>query len=415
MDRSSWACCWPSRRGCCRWEVIMPEQPFPSNFGRGHIAFLVTALAALASAAVGLFAQQQVAELLLLGGLGALFVLTGTLGSDWCQRFTSQRVVTLYFAIQVLLANAIIFIGREQSLVALILFPLAAQGVMMLSSRGGYLLGALLVVTALVSFGALESGRLVSTVAGSLALAAGVVFSMVFTKVAVRENIARAEVERLNLELATANRKLREYAAQVQELAVANERNRLAREIHDSLGHYLTVINMQLEASGQVFERDPQKAIAFMRKAQSLAQEGLTDIRRSVAALRSAPLDNQPLPKAIEDLVAELQASGMVTQFHVEGHLPDLSPQVELTLYRAAQEALNNIRKHAHASRADVVLTAMPDRLRIVVSDNGVGGKRTDGGFGLLGVAERVKLLGGTFVAQPVSNGGFEFVVEVPT
>ncbi len=392
----------------------MPEQPFLLTFNRSHIAFLVTALAALASAAVGLFAQQKTAELLLLGGLGALFVLMGTLGSDWCQRFKSQRIVTLYFVFQVLLANAIIVIGREQALVALILFPLAAHGVMMLSSRGSYLLGALLVVTALVSFGALES-RLISTVVGGLALAAGVVFSMVFTKVAVRENIARAEVERLNLELATANRKLREYAAQVQELAVANERNRLAREIHDSLGHYLTVINVQLEAAGQVFERDPQNAVAFVRKAQSLTQEGLTDIRRSVAALRSAPLDNQPLSKAIEDLVAELQASGMVTQFRVEGDLPDLSPQVELTLYRAAQEALNNIRKHAHASRADVVLTAMPDRLQIVVTDNGVGGKRTDGGFGLLGVRERVKLLGGTFVAQSVSNGGFEFIVEVPT
>lgn len=393
----------------------MPEQPLLLSFNRFHIAFLVTALAALASVAVALFAQKKIVELLLLGGLGALFVLTGTLGSNWCQRFTSRRIVYLYFAFQVLLANAIIIIGREQSLVALILFPLATHGVMMLSSRGTYLLGALLVVTALMSFGALESGRLISTVVGGLALAAGMVFSIVFTKVAVRENIARAEVERLNLELATANSKLREYAAQVQELAVANERNRLAREIHDSLGHYLTVINVQLEAASRVFGRDPQKAVAFVRKAQSLAQEGLTDIRRSVADLRSAPLDNQPLPKAIEDLVTELQASGMVAQFRVEGDLPDLSPQVELTLYRAAQEALNNVRKHAHASRADVVLTAMPDRLRIVVSDNGVGGKRTDGGFGLLGVRERVKLLGGTFVAQPVSNGGFEFAVEVPT
>ncbi|MBM3180982.1 MAG: sensor histidine kinase [Chloroflexi bacterium] len=392
----------------------MPEQPFLLSFNRFHIAFLATALAALASTAVGLFAQKKIEELLLLGGLGALFVLTGTLGSDWRQRFTSPRVVYLYFAFQVLLANAIIIIGREQSLVALILFPLATHGVMMLSSRGAYLLGALLVVTALVSFGALESGRLIDTVVGGLALAAGVVFSMVFTKVAVRENIARAEVERLNLELATANRKLREYAAQVQDLAVANERNRLAREIHDSLGHYLTVINVQLEAASRVFERDPQKAVVFVRKAQSLAQEGLTDIRRSVADLRSAPLDSQPLPKAIEDLVAELQASGMVAQFRVEGDLPDLSPQVELTLYRAAQEALNNVRKHAHASRADVTLTVLPGRLRIVVSDNGVGSKWTEGGFGLLGVRERVKLLGGTFAAQSISNGGFEFVVEVP-
>ena len=131
----------------------MPEQPFLSISRRGHVPFLVTALAAMAPVAVDLFVQQQIAELLLLGGLGALFVLMGTLGSDWCQRSTSQRAVYLYFAFQALLANAIIIIGREQPLVALILFPLAVHGVMMLSSRGAYLLAALLVVTALVSFG----------------------------------------------------------------------------------------------------------------------------------------------------------------------------------------------------------------------------------------------------------------------
>src|SRR3990172_2889235 len=117
---------------------------------------------------------------------------------------------------------------------------------------------------------------------------------MVFTRGAVRENIARAEVERLNLELATANRKLREYAAQVQELAVANERNRLAREIHDSLGHYLTVINVQLEAASRVFERDPQKAVAFVRKAPSGAGEVWPDFRRWGAPPRGAPLDTHP-------------------------------------------------------------------------------------------------------------------------
>lgn len=393
----------------------MPEQQLPLIFKRSHIAFLVTALAALASAAADIFAQQKITELLLLGSLGVIFILLGTFGWDWCQRFTSRRVVTLYFVFQVLLANTVIRIGREQALVALILFPLAAQGIMMLSSRGAYLLGTLLVVTALVSFGALESGPQVSTIVGGVALAAGIVFSMEFTQVAVRENIARAKVEHLNAELAEANRRLREYVAQVQELTVANERNRLAREIHDSLGHYLTVINVQLEAASQVFEHDPQKAVAAVRKAQVLAQEGLADVRRSVAGLRSSPVANQSLSKAIEGLVAELHASGVITHYHVEGSLPGLSPQVELTLYRAAQEALNNIRKHAHASSADIVLTAMPDCLRLAINDNGVGSKRSGSGFGLLGVRERVKLLGGTFVAQSASNGGFEFVVEIPT
>ena len=393
----------------------MPEQQLPLTFKRSHTAFLVTALAALVSAAADIFAQQKITELLLLGSLGVLFILLGTFGRDWCQRFTSRRIVYTYFTVLVLLANAIIFLGRGQALVALILFPLAAQGVMMLSPRGAYSLGALLVVSALVSFGALEEGQSIRTAVGGLALAAGVIFSVVFTQVAVRENIARAEVERLNAELAEANRKLSEYAAQVQELSIANERNRLAREIHDSLGHYLTIINVQLEAAGQVFEQDPHKAVAAMRKAQALAQEGLTDVRRSVAGLRSAPVDNQNLPKAIEGLVAELHASGVITHYHVEGNLPGLSPQVELTLYRAAQEALNNIRKHAHASSADIALTAMPNCLRLAISDNGVGSKQSGSGFGLLGVRERVKLLGGTFVAQSASNGGFEFVVEVPT
>ena len=393
----------------------MPNQQHPLIFKRSHLAFLVTALAALASAAADLFTRRQITGLFILGGLGTLFVLLGTFGRDWCQRLTSRWVVYLYFAILVLMANAIIFLGRGQALVALILFPLAAQGVMMLSSRRAYVLGALLVVTALVSFGALESGQSTNTVVGGLALAAGVIFTTAFTQVAVRENVARAEVERLNAELAEANRKLSEYAAQVQELAIANERNRLAREIHDSLGHYLTIINVQLEAASQVFTQDPQKAVAAMRKAQALAQEGLTDVRRSVAGLRSGPIDNQTLPKAIEGLVAELHASGVMTHYHVEGDLPGLSPQVELTLYRAAQEALNNIRKHAHASRADVVLAAAPDCLRLAINDNGVGSKRSGSGFGLLGVRERVKLLGGTFVAQSASNGGFEFVVEVPT
>lgn len=393
----------------------MPEQQLSLIFQRSHIAFLATALAALTSAAADLFARQQVTELLILGSLGGLFVLLGTLGRDWCQQLTSRWLVYLYFSILLLLANAIIFIGRGQALVALILFPLAAQGVMMLSPRGAYVLGALLVVTALVSFGALESGQSKNTVVGGLALTAGVIFTVAFTQVAVRENVARAEVERLNAELAEANRKLSEYAVQVQELSIANERNRLAREIHDSLGHYLTIINIQLEAASQVFEHDPPKAVTAVRKAQALAQEGLTDIRRSVAGLRSGPIDNQTLSKAIEGLVAELHTSGVMTYYHVEGELPGLSPQVELTLYRAAQEALNNIRKHAHASRADVTLTATPDCLRLAISDNGVGSQRAGSGFGLLGVRERVKLLGGTFVAQSASNGGFEFVVEVPT
>ena len=101
------------------------------------------------------------------------------------------------------------------------------------------------------------------------------VFVVVFTQIAVREREARAEVERLAAELTEANRKLREYADQVEELATARERNRLAREIHDSLGHYLTVVNVQIEAARAVID-DRDRALDVLRKAQLLTHEGLT-------------------------------------------------------------------------------------------------------------------------------------------
>src|SRR5258708_3470428 len=144
--------------------------------------------------------------------------------------------------------------------------------------------------------------------------AVGIVCVGVFSYFAISERASRAEVERLAAELQAANQKLREHAAQVEELATAKERNRLAREIHDSLGHYLTVINMQLEAAQVLAPADPERARAALGKAQSLAQEGLADVRRSVAALRADPVSGRPLTEAMAELVKESQAAGLVTR-----------------------------------------------------------------------------------------------------
>ncbi len=231
--------------------------------------------------------------------------------------------------------------------------------------------------------------------------------------VAVREVAARAEVERLNSQLQTANRQLRTCATQTQELAVANERNRLAREIYDSLGHYLTVIKVQLEAANKVFDCDSDKSREAMCKAKTLAQDGLADIRRSVAALRSVPLDNMLLPDAIEKLVTGLKASGVQTVFSQEGDLPELSPRAELTVYRAAQESLNNVRKHARAERLDVQLLSHVKKCawRLPMMEWAVRRPLAVSG---LGVQERVSLLGGEFRVKPDASGDYEFVVEVP-
>ena len=152
-----------------------------------------------------------------------------------------------------------------------------------------------------------------------------------------------------------------------------------------------------------------------MCKAQSLTQEGLADVRRSVAALRAGPTGSRPLPAAVADLADESRAAGIVTTLDVRGAPRSLTPQAELALYRAAQEALTNVRKHARASRADLTLDyAAADRVRLVIQDNGVGAGEPDGGFGLLGLRERVQLVGGSVSLHSAPGEGFRLEVEAP-
>jgi signal transduction histidine kinase len=159
-----------------------------------------------------------------------------------------------------------------------------------------------------------------------------------------------------------------------------------------------------------------------------LTREALTDVRRSVAALRSSPTDNRSLPEALVPLIEESCAAGIETKLTVDGAPRSLSPPAGLALYRAAQEGLTNVRKHAHASRADLKLDFKDDAtVQLVVRDNGVGawnnphflvGKQTDSGFGLIGLRERVQSVGGelrVYTSPPGRDGqGFTLEVKVP-
>jgi signal transduction histidine kinase len=259
----------------------------------------------------------------------------------------------------------------------------------------------------------------------TLAFCFAVMFTLIFTVLAVNAERSRGEVQKLADELAAANRKLREYAVEAEELAATRERNRLAREIHDSLGHYLTVVNVQIEAARAVQPRDPVRARDALDKAQSLTQEGLKEIRRSVAALRAMPLDNTSLPMALRQVADETVAAGIQVQFELVGLPRELSPAAELTLYRAAQEGLTNVRKHSGATASKLVLDfSAGEKVRLVISDDGRGaavGQKD--GFGLLGLRERAQLLGGELRAGSVRSSretsagfasGFTLELEVP-
>jgi signal transduction histidine kinase len=260
---------------------------------------------------------------------------------------------------------------------------------------------------------AIMSGLRPASVLGLFFLA-GIVFVVVITELAVKEQRAKREVERLVAELKDANDKLREYADQVEELATLKERNRVAREIHDSLGHYLTVVIVQIEAAMAVFEKDRERSLDVLRKAQGLAQKGLTDVRRSVGALRASPTETHSLIDSLNTLIEECRVSGLSTEFQFTGTPRKLSPSAELALYRAAQEALTNVRKHSQARAATVTLNYSTDSVWLKVHDDGVGATELTKGFGLVGMHERVQNLGGEVRITTAANQGFTLEVGLP-
>jgi signal transduction histidine kinase len=146
-----------------------------------------------------------------------------------------------------------------------------------------------------------------------------------------------------------------------------------------------------------------------------LTQEALTEVRRSVAALRADPLMAKPLPATIESLLNELATSDVKTEFVLKGEPRPLQPQAELALFRIAQEALTNVRKHAQASRVILTLDYQPEAICLIVQDNGVGSQSSEGGFGLVGLQERAHLLDGTVSTQSEPGKSFTLEAKIPT
>ncbi len=291
--------------------------------------------------------------------------------------------------------------------------PLAAFAVESLEPRwrGGLYLG---LVAALVLPIGLRHGTWLGALINTASNGAAVFFVALFAQLRLNEQQAREQMEQLMSELAQANNQLAAYATQAEELAMTQERNRLAREIHDNLAHTLTIVNVQIEAAKVVMEARPGQAMDALNKAQEMTQQGLVRVRESVAALRESPVSNRSIGEALKDLLAETQRAGIVTDFTLTGESFALRNKVKLALYRAAQEGLTNVRRHARASRVDVLLAFEPGKISLTVHDNGVGCAEVTTGFGLLGIRERMQLLGGSLEVHTALGEGFRLTVHVP-
>jgi signal transduction histidine kinase len=245
----------------------------------------------------------------------------------------------------------------------------------------------------------------------TFALVLGMAITAAFAG-AVRFYLEQAEhMQRLNAQLLAAHERERE-------LAVAEERVRLARDIHDGLGHHLTVLSVQLQAAERLLDRDPARVADTLALCRAETQAALADVRQSVAALRQNPLDGRSLRSALEKLTSDFaQAAAVPVRFGQQGQAVPLPRAAILTLYRAAQEGLTNVQKHAaHATRVTITLTYTAADVQLAVQDDGTAAAVPDNcsGFGLAGLQERADQLGGTLRAAPQSPQGFLLELRLP-
>jgi signal transduction histidine kinase len=248
------------------------------------------------------------------------------------------------------------------------------------------------------------------------------IFMQVMARALYRDEANSRELERLLADLETTNRRLQAYAAQVAELAATEERNRLARDIHDSLGHYLTAVNIQLEKAIAYHSRSPAEAEQAIRDAKQAASEALQDVRRSVGALRNEA-DRFSLKESLQELVKGLGDDCCQIELRFEGSETGYTRLPLLALYRAAQEGLTNIQKHAQATQVVVEVKCGPDEASLCLHDDGQGFDTAmieewmaapHGTFGLQGIRERLELVQGEMKLTSNAEEGTRLFVTVP-
>ena len=341
------------------------------------------------------------------GLLLAFFIL-----SVWCYWVTRRLwwYPHLYMALQAGLTLGLLLLPPYLDFWAILYSLLSAEAMLLFSQRTGYLwLGIFTLVMA---------GALMSTMGWRdglpliLLYGAGMYFFASFATLTARSEADKAELQE-------AHRRLQEQASQAEELAVAKERNRLARDLHDSVTQSIFSMTLTAEAARILFERDPPKVAPQLARLQELAQGALAEMRFLIYQLRPTDAAEEGLVAAIRKHLAILKSwDGLAVELHVEGEAR-LYKEQEEGLFRIVQEALNNVSKHAHTDRAAVTLRMADGRVALLIEDHGVGFDPSlvqpgDGHLGLASIRERVEMQGGSFKAESQPGEGTKILVEVP-
>jgi signal transduction histidine kinase len=401
-------------------QLVQRWQQMIHYFGSGQRTLMLAAYAMISTALVEfiLFHRQLPPE-----RFYAVIVLLSvllSLNAAWerlQQRWGNAIADRVFFSTSSIIFLAANYIGLDTgwTFLPFLLFVLASQAIVGLGVWRG--LGvSLLLYLGWCGVLWLRRVPLIQIVVQAPSIALGLIFVLIFSIVAARLVEQTARAERLAAELQSVNVALAAAREREVELAAAEERVRLAREIHDGLGHHLTALNVQLQAAARLLNRDPERAAQALAICREEAQAALNEVRQSVAVMRHAPVNGRPLPEVIAKLVADFKrVSPLHVQFVVEGEIGELPLTVAMALYRAVQEGLTNAQKHGQGTTVTVRLIGEVGQVRLeVVNDGPPAPPVAETGFGLAGLRERAARLGGTLYAEPLPAGGFRLAMVVP-
>ncbi|HET9920042.1 MAG TPA: sensor histidine kinase, partial [Ktedonobacteraceae bacterium] len=258
-------------------------------------------------------------------------------------------------------------------------------------------------------------------------------FTMLFQRLMgerFERNRLMEQLAQRNSELEEAQRQLAQSAAQEQELAVLRERTRLAREMHDTIGHALVLISVKLEAAQRLRERDPERCDRELESTRQIARETMTALRASIANLRSPVLEHEQISHALSRSARELaQRTGLHVTYTLQADIDLLPEAIQETLWKVSQEAFTNIEKHAHASHVQVHISRQNEKLLLYIHDDGIGlppalyhpqkegsvvYNGSNGHYGLHGMLERVEATGGHLTLHSGKEQGTTIEIELP-
>lgn len=354
--------------------------------------------------------QRWIAAMLLLAFTGLL------ISERWLTR-RYHGYPTFYLAVQTILIFNLLLLPPYLDFFGTLFVPLSVQAMFLFSQRTGLRwLGLFTLATAIgLGYGL---GWLAS-LPFTLIYGSAFIFVGSYAVVTAQAEAARQESQTLLAELQIAHHQLQTYAVQAEELAVAQERNRLARELHDSVTQTIFSLTLTAKAARLLLERDPSQVAAQLDHLQELAQNALAEMRSLIFQLRPTPVEEKGLLPTLQQHLALLQRQHNLTVNLQLDDEPQLPPEQKVRLFRIVQEALNNVVKHAQTDQATVRLRQDNGRFILEVTDQGTGFDLNAPGtnretLGLANMRERAEMMGGGLTIETQPGAGVRLRVEIP-